>query len=65
MDYYNMMYGRVRHEELIAEAERENRFVADGGAHPVARLADAVRRIFHIRAADQRPSAPTRRLATK
>jgi hypothetical protein len=65
MDYYNMMYGRVRHQELIAEAARESRFVAGGSVSLFTRLADAVKRIVQARASEQRPSAPARRLAAK
>jgi len=68
MDYYNMMYGRVRHEELIAEAQRENRSVAEARATSVAffaRIAAAARRIFRTREAVQRPSSASRRLAAE
>jgi hypothetical protein len=68
MDYYNMMYGRVRHAELIAEAQRENRIVAEDRAERVnlvARVVIAVRRIFTPRASEKQPTAAARRLATK
>ena len=68
MDYYNMMYGRVRHAELIAEAQRENRIVAEDRAERVnlvARVVTAVQSIFTLRASEKQPTAAARRLATK
>ena len=68
MDYYNMMQGRVRHAELIAEAQRENRSVVEDRAERVnlfARVVIAVRRIFSSRASEKQPTAAARRLAVK
>ena len=71
MDYYNMMYGRVRHAELIDEAQRENRIVAEdravavAGAGFFARIAVAAQRIFTPSVVAQRPVAQSHRLATK
>lgn len=68
MDYYNMMYGRMRHNELIAEAQRVNRIVADAGASRatfLAGIASAVQRLFRAREVVQQPSVTTHRLAAK
>lgn len=68
MDYYNMMQGRVRHAELIAEAQRENRIVAENRAERVslvARVVTAVQRIFTSRVSEKQPTAAARRLAVK
>lgn len=59
MDYYNMMYGRVRHEELIAEAQREHRVVMEESTirvNPFIRIAAAVQRILALRSVARRPS---------
>ncbi|MCX6017401.1 MAG: hypothetical protein NTZ50_02680 [Chloroflexi bacterium] len=68
MDYYNMMYGRVRHAELIEEAQRENRVLAENravsGGGFFARITVAVQHIF-TRSVAAHLASQSRQLAAK
>jgi hypothetical protein len=64
MDYYYMMQGRMRHEEMIKEAQREAYFDRLGLTTPgiFSQIASVISSIFTRRAQTQ---ATARRLATK
>lgn len=64
MDYYYMMQGRMRHEEMINEAQREAHFDRLGLTVPgiFSQIASAISGIFNRR---EQTQASARRLATK
>ncbi len=66
MDYFLMVQGRMRHQDMINEAQREAHFVRVGAIAPglLERMAKSLSNLFARRenaAAKQTP----RRLATK